>query len=123
MRHNCQQSPFQHQAEGRGTLPCAGQAVRLAAVQPVDQQQRTGTALCRKGDADAPVRQTHPVHREERRLFRFELFLPQGAAPSDRVRESGKVTVREKPHERGYGKNDRSAIETQDMNKEQKYTG
>lgn len=92
----------------------------LAAVQPVDQQQRTCTALCRKGDADTPVRQAHPVHREERRLFRFELFLPQGAAPSDRVRESGKVTVREKPHERGYGKNDRTAVETQDMNREQK---
>lgn len=79
------QSAVQSQAAGRGTLPCAGQAVRASVVEFVVEQQCSLPIFQRTGDADTSVRQTDKLLGKERCVFRFELLLPQGAAQANRV--------------------------------------
>lgn len=85
MGHHRLQSTVQPEAAGRGTLPRIGKAVRTSAVEPVAEQQCPLPFFQGTGNADASVRQTDKLLGEEHRIFRVELFLPQGATQTDRV--------------------------------------
>lgn len=85
MGHHRVQPAVQPQTGGRGTLSYAGKAVRPPAVESVAEQQRSLPSVQAAGNADASVRQANQLLRQERRIFRFELLLPQGAAQANHL--------------------------------------
>lgn len=102
MGHHRIQPAVQPQTGGRGTLSYAGKAVRPPAVESMAEQQRSLPSVQAAGNADASVRQAHPLFRKECRFLRFELLLPQGITQTNRIREPDGSTRRDEPDAGGF---------------------